>query len=91
MNPEILELLLSGEVRVVFRKKTNGLLRNLLATLNKDDIPPEQYSTLASVLQNTSSDLVVAWDIETNDWRSFYLSTVVDIFRTEQKKESDRE
>ena len=91
MNPEILELLLSGEVRVVFRKKTNGLLRNLLATLNKDDIPPEQYSTLASVLQNTSSDLVVAWDIETNDWRSFYLNTVVDIFRTEQKKESDRE
>ena len=91
MNPEILNLLLSGEVRIVFRKKTNGLLRNLLATLNKDDIPPEQYSTLASVLQNTSSDLIVAWDIESNDWRSFYLNTVVDMFTTEQKKELDRE
>ena len=91
MNPEILNLLLSGEVRIVFRKKTNGLLRNLLATLNKDDIPPEQYSTLASVLQNTSSDLIVVWDIESNDWRSFYLNTVVDMFTTEQKKELDRE
>ncbi|HCT53351.1 MAG TPA: hypothetical protein DF712_12935 [Balneola sp.] len=91
MNPEILNLLLSGEVRIVFRKKTNGLLRNLLATLNKDSIPPEQYSTLASVLQNTSSDLIVVWDIESNDWRSFYLNTVVDMFTTEQKKELDRE
>ena len=35
MNPEILNLLLSGEVRIVFRKKTNGLLRNLLETLTE--------------------------------------------------------
>ena len=89
MNPEILNLLLSGEVRIVFRKKTNGLLRNLLATLNKDDIPPEQYSTLASVLQNTSSDLIVAWDIESNDWRSFYLSSVIKLFQTEMAKKVD--
>ena len=88
MNPEILKLLTIGELRIIFRKKTNGLIRSLLGTLNKDDIPPEEYKTLSSVLENVSSDIIVVWDIESNGWRSFYLNSVIDLFQSEQKKES---
>ncbi len=90
MNEEMLKMLLSGEVRIVFRKKTNGLIRNLLATLNRDDIPPEQYGTLLKAVENVNSDRIVVWDIETNDWRSFYLNTVIDMFATETKKEINK-
>ena len=88
MNPEILELLITGELRIIFRKKTTGLIRSLLGTLNKDDIPPEEYRTLSSILDNTGSDIIVVWDIEVNDWRSFYLNSIIDLFQSEQKKES---
>tara|TARA_R110002051_G_scaffold313869_1_gene390320 strand:- start:434 stop:703 length:270 start_codon:yes stop_codon:yes gene_type:complete len=87
MNEEILKMFLGGEVRVIFRKKTNGIIRSLLGTLNKDDIPPEQYQTLSSILGSGIKDLVVVWDIETNDWRSFYFSTIIEIFQSKQKKE----
>mgnify|MGYP003128125050 CR=1 FL=1 len=87
MNDDTLKLFLSGEVRVVFRKKTNNLIRSLLGTLNKDDIPPEHYSTLPKAIDVFMSDKAVIWDMEYNDWRSFYWSTVIDILQTEQKKE----
>ncbi len=91
MNEELMKLLSQGEVRIIFRKKENNLIRNLLATLNKDDIPPEQYGTLSKVIMNmNSSSVVVVWDMDALDWRSFYSETILDIFETEKKK-LDRE
>jgi len=85
MNEELLKLFSAGEVRIIFTKKTNGLTRNLLGTLNKSYIPPEQYQTLSSIL-SSSSEPIVVWDIETNDWRSFYMSSVIKLFQTESKE-----
>ena len=79
MNEELMKLLSQGEVRIIFRKKENNLIRNLLATLNKDDI-----------MNMNSSSVVVVWDMEALDWRSFYSETILDIFETEKKK-LDRE
>tara|TARA_R110001592_G_scaffold290290_1_gene559395 strand:+ start:1861 stop:2133 length:273 start_codon:yes stop_codon:yes gene_type:complete len=90
MNEELMKLLSQGEVRIVFMKKENNLIRNLLGTLNKDDIPPEQYDTLSKIITNSNSRIVVVWDMESLGWRSFYPESIVDIFQSEQKK-SDRE
>ena len=87
MNEQILRMLLTGEVRVLFNKRENNLLREMLCTLNKDDIPPEQYGVLSSVLSSGNPDLIVAWDMEKNDWRSFYATSIVSIRMSEQKKE----
>jgi hypothetical protein len=87
MNEELIKLLSQGEVRVIFRKKENNIIRNLLATLNKDDIPPEQYGTFSKIIMNmNSSPVVVVWDMESLDWRSFYPESIIDIFQTEKKK-----
>ena len=87
MNEEMMKMFLSGEVRIVFRKKTNGLIRELLGTLSKEYIPPEQYGVLSTILTNPGSDRAIIWDIEVNDWRSFYMNTVIDIFQSEKKRD----
>ena len=88
MTEELMKLLSQGEVRIVFRKKENNLIRNLLGTLNKDDIPPEHYDTLYKIITNSNSRVV--GDMESLGWRSFYPESIIDIFQSEQKK-SDRE
>lgn len=88
MNEELLKLFLAGEVLVVFRKRENNLLRNLLCTLNRDTIPPEQYPTLSAVVDNVGSPLIVVWDVEALDWRSFYLDSVITMKQTEVKDPS---
>ena len=90
MNEEMLKMFMSGEVRIIFRKKTNGLIRDLLGTLNKEYIPPEQYGVLSLILTSSDSDRMVIWDIESNDWRSFYMNTVIDLFQTEKKVEDQQ-
>ena len=83
-------MLMSGKVQVIFRKRENNLIRTLLCTLNPKFIPPESMKVLAEVI-GAAGDRFIVWDVEKNDWRSFYLNTVVDMFTTEQKKELDRE
>ena len=87
MREQILKMLLSGEVRIIFLRRTDGLLRELLCTLNINDIPPEQYNTLSSTLQSTDDQKMVVWDIEKNDWRSFYFDSIVSVKMSEQKKQ----
>jgi len=88
MNEELLKMFLGGEVLVVFRKRENNLIRNMLCTLNTSIIPPEQYSTLGAVVENTNSELLVVWDVEAVDWRSFYLDSVITIKQTDIKDSS---
>lgn len=87
----LLDSLISGEVRVIFRKRGNQTIRDLLCTLNVDVIPPEQLRVLDSVISAGQSDKFVVWDLEKNDWRSFYMDSVIDIIIVETKKEIDRE
>ena len=75
------ELLVNGQVQVIFRKKENNLIRNLLCTLNPKFIPPEQLKTLSTI---SAGDPVVVWDLEKNDWRSFYMNSVLDFFPIQQ-------
>tara|TARA_R100000005_G_C4839618_1_gene111738 strand:- start:159 stop:440 length:282 start_codon:yes stop_codon:yes gene_type:complete len=88
MNEELIKIFLAGEVLVVFRKRENNLIRNMLCTLNRDLVPPEQYPTLGTVVDNIGSSLVVVWDVESLDWRSFYLDSVITMKQTEIKDPS---
>jgi len=86
MNEKILEMLMQGNVEVIFRKRENNLIRNLLCTMNKDLIPPEELNTYTRALQESSGDRMVVWDIEKNDWRSFYMNTIIDVFQSNIRK-----
>tara|TARA_R100001591_G_scaffold110213_1_gene120972 strand:- start:332 stop:613 length:282 start_codon:yes stop_codon:yes gene_type:complete len=88
MNEELLKMFLAGEVLVIFRKKENNLIRNMLCTLNKDLIPPEKYSTLSAIITNIDFPRAVVWDVEALDWRSFYIDSVITIKQTEIKDSS---
>lgn len=79
MNPRLIELLMQGQARVVFVKKTNNLTRNILCTLQKDMIPPEEHHTLAKIMDNMNEPRLIVWDLEKNFWRSFYHSSIIDV------------
>jgi|TARA_R110002167_G_scaffold163498_1_gene360408 hypothetical protein len=83
MIPEFIDSLSSDTIRVIFRKRSNGLARSLLCTLNPDMIPPEQMKTFSSVLDTieTYGNRYVVWDIESLDWRSFYEDTIISFER----------
>lgn len=90
MNEQIIELLLNGRVRIVFRKLENNLIRNLLCTLNKDFIPSEQLYVLAKVMPNLGSGRFIVWDIEKNAWRSFYPNTVIDVIEVDSLNKDEK-
>jgi len=71
------DLLAKGKVKVVFRKRGNNLLRVLLCTLNESFIPPEEMSTYEGALTSSGGDRYIVWDLEKNDWRSFYMDSVL--------------
>jgi hypothetical protein len=76
----MMDMLLAGQVQVIFRKRENNLLRTLLCTLERKSIPPESYSTYSQIIGKKPDTLYVVWDIEKNDWRSFYMDSVLDFF-----------
>ena len=77
------DMLMAGKVQVIFRKKENNLIRTLLCTLNPKFIPPESMKVLAEVA-GTAGDRFIVWDVEKNDWRSFYIDSVIDFFPVKQ-------
>ena len=71
---DLVAALEQGLCRVIFKKKSNDLLRIMYCTwepevLAREKMPVENL--------NEGSRLIV-WDIEKNGWRSFDLSTVID-------------
>ena len=70
---------MAGQVQVIFRKKENNLIRTLLCTLNPKFIPPESMRVLSEVI-DTGGERFIVWDVEKNDWRSFYMNSVIDFF-----------
>ena len=77
MMPQFIEALSLGQVRVLFRKRTNNLMRSLLCTLNRETIPPEHLGTLGVVSESIEGDRYIVWDVESNDWRSFYQDSII--------------
>lgn len=81
----LIDLLLSGEVRVIFRKRENRVIRNLLCTLNASYIPPEELATLSGAQSTLGGAKIVVWDLESLDWRSFYLNSVITFDKVSQE------
>ena len=77
MIPEFIDSLSSDTIRVIFRKRSNGLARSLLCTLNPDIIPPEQMKTFSSVLDTMPK---CGW-VKSAGWRSFYEDTIISFER----------
>lgn len=71
------ELLSKGTVKLVFRKRENNLLRVMICTLSPEYIPPEETGTYQKALMESGGAKYVVWDLEKNDWRSFYMDSVI--------------
>ena len=80
----MMDMLIQGQVQVIFRKKENNLIRTLLCTLNRKAIPPEKYQTYVQIVSAGGGNPMVVWDLEKNDWRSFYMDSVIDFFPVQQ-------
>jgi len=75
----IVDELRQGIVHLQF-KKVNGDLRNMIGTLNRDLIPEEKYP-LEGKERKESENLVVLFDTEVQDWRSFRTENLVEYSR----------
>jgi hypothetical protein len=91
MNPQLIEYLTNGQIRILFVKKTNNLTRNILCTLNSELVPPEEHHTLAKIMANLQEPRLIVWDLEKNFWRSFYYSSIVDIIEVESINKNEKE
>ena len=72
----IVEALQEGKVHLQF-KKVNGDLRNMVATLNVDYIPVDKIPEEGKE-RKSNEELVVLFDLEVNDWRSFRTENLVE-------------
>ena len=75
----IVDELRQGIVHLQF-KKVNGDLRNMIGTLNRDIIPEEKYP-LEGKERKETENLVVLFDTEVQDWRSFRTENLVEYSR----------
>ena len=71
---DLIESLEQGICRVIFKKKSNDLMRVMYCTWTPEVLVREK---MAPEDLNEGNRLVV-WDIEKNGWRSFDLTTVID-------------
>jgi hypothetical protein len=70
--------LAKGKCQVTFRKM-NDEVRKMVATLNSDLIPEDKRPAAVGAADN--KDVIRAFDLEAQDWRSFHVSRV-DSFTT---------
>ena len=75
----IVNELREGTVHLQF-KKVNGDLRNMIGTLNRDLIPAEKHPQEGKERKETEN-LVVLFDTEVQDWRSFRTENLVEYSR----------
>ncbi len=75
----IVDELRQGIVHLQF-KKVNGDLRNMIGTLNRDLIPAEKHPQEGKE-RKENENLVVLFDTEVQDWRSFRTENLVEYSR----------
>lgn len=73
---EILNFLKDGVVDLQF-KKVNGDLRNMRGTRKLDLIPEEKRPTTEDK-RELNETIVVLYDLEVNDWRSFRIENLIE-------------
>ena len=80
---ELYDALTKNLCRIIFKKVTNGSLRFMLCSLSLDFIPKHAYSDAIKIISNPEEFIktqkIVVWDIESNDWRSFYKNSVISV------------
>ena len=82
--------LTEGLCVIIFTKKTTQAVRRMKCTLNSKLVPRIIAKTLKSseyydiIDRQYQLGLIIVWDIEKNDWRSFYINNVHD-FKLEQE------
>ena len=73
---EMLDRLLENVVTVNFTKN-NGDKRTMNCTLRASEMPTLEYTHYIDSDSNIDNgDLVTAWDVDKQAWRSFHLSAV---------------
>lgn len=56
--------------------KADGSTRTIYATLDMDLVPEDK---LPKSYRETDDDLIIVFDLEQEDWRSFHISSIQDI------------
>ena len=76
---EIIAALYENDCRVIFKKQSTGEEREMICTLREDVIPQATKSdTLTQTKVRTlNEEVVAAWDIEKQGWRSFRVDSVI--------------
>lgn len=72
---EIYEQLISGECTIFFYKATNGSFRRMRCTLQGVNPVPSKYNR---------QGIMVVWDLDASNWRSFYPDRVFKLIRNEK-------
>lgn len=77
---EVIMEALSGVCTVVFMKK-DGSVGRITGTLDPDYIPQSESATRRQLFSPQRGDRVIMWDLNKQDWRSFYMDKVIKFVR----------
>jgi hypothetical protein len=72
---DIINELRSGECTLFFYKITNGEFRKMRCSLTEETPVPSKYNR---------QGVIVVWDLDASQWRSFYPNRVFRLIRDEQ-------
>ena len=71
---DLIEQLNAGECTLFFYKVTDGAFRRMRCTLQNKESVPSKYNR---------QGVIVVWDLDTSQWRSFYPNRVFKLIRNE--------
>lgn len=71
---------LDGVCTVIFMK-VNGTVGRITGTLEKKYIPSKHFGVRRQVFTPQKGDRIIMWDINKQDWRSFYMELVIKFIR----------
>lgn len=71
---------LSGTCTVIFMK-INGSVGKITGTLERTAIPSKQQRIRRTLFSPQKGDRIIMWDINKQDWRSFYMERVIKFVR----------
>lgn len=74
-SQQIVQELRNGECTIFFYKMTNGAARKMRCTLVEQEPVPSKYN---------KPNIIVVWDLDKNNWRSFYPDRVSKLIRNEE-------
>jgi hypothetical protein len=77
---EVIMEALTGICTVIFMK-VNGSVGRITGTLEKKSIPTKQYRVRSQLFSPQKGDRIIMWDINKQDWRSFYMERVIKFIR----------